>query len=111
MPRFSRLLHTLLQPLRALLPLLCDAERFLRLCLCPSAALAAENLFLRKQLALDLERHVLPRRATPATPPGMVWLARRCDWRQALAVVQPKKPKAGRRPREFCEPQEEHAAA
>jgi hypothetical protein len=32
--------------------LLIDAARFLRLSLRPSAALAAENLFLRQQLAL-----------------------------------------------------------
>ena len=54
-----------------------------------TAALAAENLFLRKQLALYQERHVKPRRATDATRLALVWLARWFDWRQALAVVQP----------------------
>jgi len=34
-----------------LLTLLVDVVHFLRLCLRPSAGLAAENLFLRKQLA------------------------------------------------------------
>ena len=36
--------------------LLADTMRFLQLCLHPSPALAAENLFLRKQLALYQER-------------------------------------------------------
>jgi hypothetical protein len=41
-----------------------DALRYLCLCLRPSPALAAENLFLRKQLALYQERQIKPRRAT-----------------------------------------------
>jgi len=63
--------------------------RFLRLCLRPSASLAAENLFLRKQLTLYQERHVKPRRATNATRFALVWLGRWFDWRQVLTVVQP----------------------
>jgi transposase InsO family protein len=72
-----------------LLTLLDDVVRFLRLCLRSPASLAAENLFLRKQLALYQERHVKPRRATDATRLALVRLARWFDWRQALAVVQP----------------------
>src|SRR4029450_12663940 len=72
-----------------LLTLLGDVVRFLRLCLRSPAALAAENLFLRKQLALYQERHITPRRATNATRLALVWLGRWFDWRQALAVVQP----------------------
>jgi transposase InsO family protein len=72
-----------------LLTLLGDAGRFLLLCLRPSPALAAENLFLRKQLALYQERHTTPRRATNATRLALVWLGRWCDWRQVLAIVQP----------------------
>ena len=49
--------------------LLVDAARFLRLSLCSPAVLAAENLFLRKQLALYQERHVPPRhRCHPSRP-------------------------------------------
>jgi transposase InsO family protein len=69
--------------------LLIDGARYLWLCLRPSPALAAENLFLRKQLALYQERHVKPRRATNATRLALVWLSRWFNWRQALAVVQP----------------------
>jgi putative transposase len=84
-----RLLHHLVQLVCTLLALLGNTARFLLLCLRPPAALAAENLFLRKQLALYQERHVKPQRATDATRLSLVWLARWFDWRQALAVVQP----------------------
>ena len=72
-----------------LLALLGDVVRFLRLCLRSPASLAAENLFLRKQLALYQERHVKPRRATNATRLTLSWLGRWFDWRQALTIVQP----------------------
>ena len=77
------------QLISTLLMLLTDATRFLQLCLRPPAALAAENLFLRKQLALYQERQVKPQRATNATRLTLTWLARWFDWRQTLAVVQP----------------------
>jgi putative transposase len=53
------------------------------------ARLAAENLFLRKQLALYLEREVKPRRATDATRVTLVVLARFIEWRPLLTIVQP----------------------
>jgi hypothetical protein len=49
-----------------------DFIRFLGSLLQPRSALAAENLFLRKQLALYQERQVRPRRATDATRLVMV---------------------------------------
>ena len=73
-----------------LLTLVADVVWFLWLCLRPSTTLAAENLFLRKQLAMYQERHVKPRRATNAARLTLVWLGRWCNWRQALAIVQPK---------------------
>jgi transposase InsO family protein len=66
-----------------------DGGRYLICRLSSPHALAAENLFLRKQLALYQERHVKPRSATPATRVTLVWLARWCDWRQALVIVRP----------------------
>jgi transposase InsO family protein len=72
-----------------LLTLLRDGMHFLLLSLRPSPALAAENLFLRKQLALYQERHMKPRHATTATRLGLIWLARWFDWRHALVLVQP----------------------
>jgi len=82
------LLYHFVQLVWTLLALLGNTVRFWLLCLRPSAALAAENLFLRKQLALYQERHVKPRRATNATRLALVWLSRWFSWRQALAVVQ-----------------------
>src|SRR2546426_11790528 len=84
-----RLLYHLVQLVSILLVLLGNTARFLLLCLRPPAALVAENLFLRKQLALYQERHVRSRRATDATRLTLVWLGRWVDWRQALAIVQP----------------------
>jgi putative transposase len=72
-----------------LLTLVVDVVWFLWLCLRPRMTLAAENLFLRKQLALYQERHVKPSRATNAARLTLVWLGRWFNWRQALAVVQP----------------------
>jgi putative transposase len=85
-----RLLHHPAQLVCILLALLGDTVRFLLLCLRPPAALVAENLFLRKQLALYQERYIKPRRATNATRLTLVWLSRWFNWRQALAIVQPE---------------------
>jgi hypothetical protein len=48
----------------------------------PNWALAAENLFLRKQLALDLgaQGQAKPRRAGDATRVTLVWLSRLFAW-------------------------------
>jgi transposase InsO family protein len=73
-----------------LLTLVADAGRFLRLWVRSPAQLAAENLFLRKQLALYQERHVKPTRATNTDRLILVWLSRWFDWRKALAVVKPE---------------------
>src|SRR5262245_35400621 len=89
MIRCLALLRNLVPIARTLLMLLIDAWCFLRLCLHPSPALAAENLFLRKQLALYQERQSTPRRPTQATRVALGWLARWFDWRQALVIVQP----------------------
>ena len=53
------------------------------------AQLAAENLFLKKQLALYLERQVKPRRADDATRMALVALSRFVDWRRLLTIVKP----------------------
>jgi transposase InsO family protein len=73
-----------------LLLLVLDTTCFLRLCLRTPVALAAENLFLRKQLAMYQERDIKPKRATNATRFTLVWLSRWFDWRQILMVVQPE---------------------
>jgi putative transposase len=90
MLRVPRALHHLVQLTCTLLRLLVDAAHFLWLCLYTPTALAAENLFLRKQLALYQERQIKPKRATDATRLALVWLGRWFAWRQALAIVQPE---------------------
>jgi transposase InsO family protein len=66
-----------------------DVLRFVSSTLRSHAQLAAENLFLRKQLALYLERKVKPRRADDATRITLVGLSHLVDWRRVLTVVKP----------------------
>ena len=63
---------------------------FIRLLLCTRAALIAENLFLRKQLAFFKERDVKSRRITKAARLAMLTLARFFNWRDALVSVKPE---------------------
>jgi putative transposase len=89
MIRFTYHLRTLVPLTCMLLTLLRDGMHFLLRLLRPNPSLAAENLFLRKQLALYQERHAKPRQATTATRLGFIWLARWFDWRPALVLGQP----------------------
>jgi putative transposase len=63
MPKLKSLPHLLLTSFDLLL----DILRFIRLSLQTNWALVAENLFLRKQLALYLKRKAKPRRASDAS--------------------------------------------
>jgi putative transposase len=86
MPRMigaSHLIHTLFG-------LLSDATRFIVLGLRSGAALRAENLFLRKQLALYIERGTKPRRGHDAARLALVLLSKLFAWRDALVVVKPE---------------------
>jgi len=67
--------------LRHLLP---DLVTLVRRSLTSRAQLVAENLFLRKQLALCQERLTKPRRSDPATRVALVVLSRWVDWRAVL---------------------------
>ena len=69
-------------------PLL-EAARFLSLSFRSNAALRAENLFLRRQLALYAERRVKARRANDGTRLAMVLLSRFFAWKDALTIVKP----------------------
>jgi putative transposase len=53
------------------------------------AAVRAENLFLRRQLALYQERKTRRRHPTPATKFALVMLSRFFPWANALAIVKP----------------------
>jgi hypothetical protein len=70
--------------------LLTDAAWFVILQFRPIASVQAENLFLRRQLALYKEPGIHPRRIDAATRISLAILARLFEWRDALFVVQPK---------------------
>jgi len=89
MMRLAHLIRYLMLLASALLSLLVDALHYFGLRLRSPATLAAENLFLRKQLTLYRERHVKPRRTTRATR-----IARSCPCR--LRVIQMDLSGAGR---------------
>src|ERR1700737_3149078 len=72
------------------LQLIADFLVYLALFVRRRKAIAAENLFLRRQLALYQERKVDPRRIDPATRITLALLSRFFNWRDALIVVQPK---------------------
>ena len=75
--------------LRTILRIACDLLRLLSTAVRSNAQLAAENLFLRTQLALYVERQVKPRRADDATRMALVALSWLIDWRPILTVVKP----------------------
>ena len=66
-----------------------DFVELLRLAAKSHSALAAENLFLRKQLAMFQERDVRPHRAEDSARWLIAHLSRLFDWRSAPVVVQP----------------------
>ena len=67
--------------------LICDGLRWLWLTLRSTSAVEAENLFLRRQLALYVERGVKPRRIDSITLIALTILSGFFDWRDALVVV------------------------
>jgi putative transposase len=75
--------------LRTALAVVRDLLRLITLAVRSHSRLAAENLFLRKQLAFYLERQVRPRRVNDVTRITLVLLSRFVDWRRLLTVVQP----------------------
>jgi hypothetical protein len=74
---------------RTILRLIGDLARFVSRAGRSHAQLAAENLFLRKQLALYMERQVKPRRADDATRIALVALSWLIEWRCVLTIVKP----------------------
>jgi hypothetical protein len=76
---------------RTAVRLLIDALRFVSLGFRSRAQLAAENLFLRKQLALYRECQVTPCRAGDATRITLVVLAQLIDWQAVLTTSGPSR--------------------
>jgi len=83
-------LRSLSELLLTIFHLLLDSLRLIGASLQPRCRLAAENLFLRKQLALYLERQVKPRRAKAAARLTLVLLSKLFVWREVLTVVKPE---------------------
>jgi putative transposase len=53
-------------------------------------SIQAENLVLRRQLALFKERGAKPRRVDTPARLSLAWLSRLCDWRSSVMVVRPE---------------------
>ena len=66
-----------------------DAIALGRNLLCSRSALAAENLFLRKQLTFFVEREQTLHRTDNVTRYTMATLSTLFDWKDALIVVKP----------------------
>jgi putative transposase len=73
-----------------LIRLVCETLRWLRLAVRSNRSIKAENLFLRRQLALYIERGAKPRRIDWVTRIGLTLLSRCFNWRDALVVVRPE---------------------
>ena len=80
----------MLRGFAVLLALIRDALELLRLSVRSTNSIKAENLFLRRQLSLYIERSVKPRRIDPVTRVRLMLLSRLFDWRGALVVVRPQ---------------------
>src|ERR1017187_4848400 len=72
------------------LNVLADLFRFMVLSLRSESSLAAENVFLRKQLGFYQERKIRPRRTFHPAQVTLILLSRWFNWRSALTVVTPR---------------------
>src|SRR5580693_2918568 len=64
-----------------------DVVRLVVLRFRPTRSVQAENLFLRRQLALFKERSIKPRRVDAGTRISLAVLGRMFDWRDALPAL------------------------
>jgi len=75
---------------QVILRLLTDLFGLIALSAIPRRSVEAENLFLRRELALYQERGVKPRRVDAATRLSLALLSRLFEWGDALVVVRPE---------------------
>ena len=73
-----------------LIEVVAETLHWLLLAFRSSRSIQAENLFLRRQLALYVERGVKPRRIDSITRIALTILSGWFDWRDALVVVRPQ---------------------
>ena len=90
MELFSLIINLAAELAKLARTLLTDGIRFMAFLARSRAALAAENLFLRKQLALYEERNIRPRRFDNVTRFMLVLLSHGFAWQDALVNVTPK---------------------
>ena len=76
--------------LATLFALICGSLVWLRLTLRSTRTIQAENLFLRRQLSLYIERGIKPRRIDSVTRVRLTLLSKLFDWRDALVVGRPE---------------------
>ncbi len=84
------MIFSILDGAQTIIKLLSDLATFIWLFLRPHGELAAENLFLRKQLAMYQERKLKPRQPDTSFRVALVLLSRLFNWRGALVVVRPQ---------------------
>jgi putative transposase len=80
----------MLQFVTILIQLVAEKVRWWGLACRSQRSIEAENLFLRRQLALYIERGVKPRRVDSASRLALAFLSRFFRWRDALVVVRPE---------------------
>ena len=81
-------MRSFLHTIRTIFGVFLDALTFIKLCFRPTTTIVAENLFLRKQLGLLIERKAKPCRATDTIRFTLARLSRLFDWRSALTIVK-----------------------
>jgi hypothetical protein len=77
-------------PLNLITDLVADGLLFFCLLFRSRAALSAEVLFLRKQLAFYQESQVQPRRLNDSARCSLMFWFRLCNWENALVIVKPE---------------------
>jgi len=80
----------MLSVLGILIQLIGETLRGWRLAFRSRQSIEAENLILRRQLALYVERGAKPRRVDPVSRIALTLLSRFFNWRDALVVVRPE---------------------
>ena len=90
MELFSLIINLAAELAKLARTLLTDGIRFMAFLARSRAALAAENLFLRKQLAFYQERKIRPRRFDNVTRFTLVLLSHGFAWQDALVNVTAK---------------------
>ena len=97
MPILHKPLCQILQITQPVVMFARQVMRQVRLRLRSRMALAAETLFLQKQVALYEARHALSQHHMNATRLILVWLSYWFDWQPALTIVHPATFKRWRR--------------